>query len=46
MEHGYDVKCEELARHFLEDEDVAANPERVKELAQRIQDAIEDFLAE
>ena len=27
MEHGYDVKCEELARHFLEDGEVAANVE-------------------
>ena len=43
----YDPKCEELARYFLEDEDAAtASPERISELAQRIQDAIEEYLAE
>jgi len=40
---SYDVKCEELAKSFLEDEGNATE-KRVKELAQAIQDCIEDWL--
>ena len=40
MKHSYDPKCEELAIHFLAEE----NPSRgqIEELAQLIQDAVED----
>ncbi len=38
---SYDPKCEELARHFLEDK---ANPLLVADLAQAIQGCIEDWL--
>jgi hypothetical protein len=37
----YDVKCEELARHFLP---IGTSEKRVQLLAQRIQDFIEDEL--
>jgi lauroyl/myristoyl acyltransferase len=39
---GYDPKCEELARHFLPDAPVPS--EDIQNLAQTIQDAIEDWL--
>lgn len=39
---SYDEKCEELARHFLPD----CHTEQPKILAQWIQDAIEDWLAQ
>lgn len=40
---SYDSECEVLARHFLADETNA--PEAaVKELAQQIQETVEDFL--
>lgn len=39
---SYDEKCEELARHFLPD----CHTEQPKVLAQWIQDAIEDWLAQ
>ncbi len=41
----YDVKCEELAASFLEDEGIATK-ENIKALAQAIQDCIEDWLKE
>jgi hypothetical protein len=40
----YDVKCGELAEHFLADHP-APGPRLTKELAQTIQDAIEDWFA-
>lgn len=43
MSKGYDSKCDELARHFLEDP--ANNEVKVSELAQHIQDAIENWIA-
>jgi hypothetical protein len=39
----YDVKCDELARAFLED-DGPPTEEDVKQLAQAIQDCIEDWM--
>ena len=53
----YDVKCEDLARDFLDDalmdmdahqfaEKAVIVDRTVPQLAQRIQDCIEDFLAE
>jgi len=43
MGHGYDPKCEELAAYFLSE---VLNPsqQEIAELAQVIQDAIEDEL--
>jgi hypothetical protein len=41
MSKGYDVKCGDLAQYFLPD----CKTEAVAELAQSIQDAIEDWLA-
>jgi hypothetical protein len=38
---AYDPKCEELARHFLPDN---APEEDVKELAQHIQEKVEDWI--
>jgi hypothetical protein len=42
---GYDVKCGDLAREFLSD-NKNTTEDQVVELAQRIQDAIEDYLQE
>ena len=42
-EYSYDQDCEDLARGFLED-DGTLTDERLKELAQTIQDAIENWL--
>jgi hypothetical protein len=39
---SYDAKCEELAEYFLPD----TGDGKVQELAQVIQDAVEDFLRE
>ncbi len=41
--HMYDAKCEELAEYFLTGEK-AVKSRDVTELAQTIQDAIEDWL--
>ena len=41
---SYDIHCEDLARFFLED--YHHTPADVECLAQEIQDAIEDFLAD
>lgn len=38
----YDTKCYNLAVAFLEDEPAINTPERVNQLAQKIQDTIED----
>lgn len=40
----YDPKCEELAKHFLEDEPELRHG--TQHLAQEIQDAIEDWIVE
>jgi hypothetical protein len=40
---GYDIRCEDLARVFLSIESWATDRE-VAELAQEIQDAIEDYI--
>ena len=40
---SYDVKCEELARHFLPSD---ISEHRIKSLAQRIQDFVDDELAD
>jgi hypothetical protein len=40
----YDSSCYELAELFLMDEPELANEANTKELAQAIQDAIEDFI--
>jgi hypothetical protein len=42
---GYDVSCAQLAHSFLEDHGLA-QPEIVRELAQRLQDEIEEFIDE
>jgi hypothetical protein len=45
----YDVECEQLAEHFLEDEPergAAVRAARVKGLAQAIQCAVEEWLAD
>jgi len=39
----YDPKCEELAEYFLRDEDDMPKNAK-KELAQQIQDTVEDWL--
>ncbi len=41
MPKGYDSQCGDLARYFLGDK---VRPELVQELAQHIQDEIEDWL--
>ena len=44
--YSYDKECEALADYFLADEALRGNPkinENVKELAQAIQDAVEDW---
>ena len=41
---SYDSKCYQLAREFLDDEPGLNTIENAKELAQDIQDAIEDFI--
>lgn len=43
---SYDTKCYELAEHFTEDVPLSARKETTEQLAQVIQDAIEDFLRE
>jgi hypothetical protein len=44
VRYGYDVKCEELAQSFIEDlPKRLQSEERVRELAQVIQDAIENW---
>jgi uncharacterized protein YbbC (DUF1343 family) len=45
MPQGYDEKCGDLARYFLTDEPLSTDL-TVAELAQWIQDAIEDFIAQ
>jgi hypothetical protein len=42
---SYDTKCDQLARAFLVDEKPFPSEETVEELAQAIQDSIEDWLA-
>ncbi len=42
----YDTKCDELARAFLADYDLAKDEPLVAALAQAIQTTIEDFLNE
>lgn len=44
-QRGYDVKCYELAVAFLEDHCDPVPVLRAQELAQVIQDAIEDWLS-
>jgi hypothetical protein len=39
----FDPKCEELAKHFLDDRD--ATPEQIQDLADEIQDLIEDWMS-
>lgn len=48
MAKTYDVKCFELAEHFMFDMSVSRSkvPEMTRELAQRIQNTIEDFMEE
>ena len=41
---SYDSKCYDLAREFLDDEPGLNTIDNAKELAQDIQDAIEDFI--
>lgn len=41
----FDVKCHKLAVDFLEDTGIDEGSELVPELAQKIQDAIEDFFS-
>lgn len=41
---SYDEKCYELARQFLLDEPGVNTESNCRELAQDIQDAIEDFI--
>jgi len=43
---SYDVKCRQLADLFIEDDPEINTNENADELAQRIQDAIEDFISE
>lgn len=44
MRNGYDSECELLAIHFLNDARIYDSPLR-QQLAQAIQDAVEDFFA-
>jgi hypothetical protein len=49
MSKGYDPRCLELARLFIEDEPLLQGPqsaERADRLAQAIQDCIEEWIAE
>jgi hypothetical protein len=41
----YDTKCWNLAEDFLDDSDKPHTPEDTRQLAQTIQDAIENWLA-
>lgn len=41
---SYDEQCEKLAKHFLHDHPHAKPLDDVPELAQIIQDAVEDFM--
>jgi hypothetical protein len=43
---SYDTRCDELARVFLRDAKRDTDEAIVAQLAQRIQDSIEDFLNE
>ena len=43
--YSYDIKCKELAEHFLKDTCYRGNEEIAVRLAQLIQDTIEDHLA-
>lgn len=45
MSKGYDSRCYELGRIFLGDEPELLTDENADELAQEIQDVIEDFIA-
>jgi hypothetical protein len=42
----YDVECLKLAKHFLHNKPNNDTDKNRQELAQRIQDAVEDFLSE
>jgi hypothetical protein len=42
----YDVECLKLAKHFLHNKPNNDTEKNRQELAQRIQDAVEDFLSE
>lgn len=42
----YDTKCYDLAQSFLSDEPAIATKGNAGELAQRIQDVIEEFIQE
>jgi Mn-dependent DtxR family transcriptional regulator len=42
---GVDVECYRLAEHFL-DAIAGRKPDEVKELAERIQSAVEDYFGE
>jgi hypothetical protein len=44
----FDPKCKELALYFLDDKNLAveATADNVQRLAEAIQDAVEDWLAE
>lgn len=46
MPKGYDPRCEELGRLFLGDEPDLLTDTTAAELAQEIQDVIEDFIRE
>jgi hypothetical protein len=43
-DRGYDPECDKLSRYFLGDLGAANHPRLVSELAQVIQDAIEDWI--
>lgn len=42
--HMYDIACYDLAENFLSDEPFINTDENRRELAQQIQDVIEDFI--
>src|SRR4051794_9861937 len=42
----YDRECDRLARHFLSDELTQPNEDEVRDLAQTIQQAVEDWWAD
>ena len=44
-EFSYDERCEDLAEHFLAGSEKPATEENKKELAQAIQDAVENWFA-
>jgi len=46
MSSGYDSRCLELARVFIADEPLLQKPGNAEALAQRIQDCIEEWIAE